>query len=228
MSTLLVTPRSNSPNSMRLRREWERQVCRKLRDLHQPNWGFAIFRTVYTPESDAQFALFLARLRTYVDYSIDGDLRPTPFMPPSTEPQFDNGPNEEMKRRFVNNVVEDRSLDGADTDAVRNAFARWLEGQGVDIGSRQLDARHRVCIMVDEAVLYSVAAAPEDPSEDHELDAVWVKVVEYLAPGDSEWQAWLKVGLNAIEYFWFNVFAGDEIEDMFTVVMEDGKEAYTG
>ena len=69
--------------------------------MHQATWGFTIFRTVYTPESDAQFVLFLARLRTYVDYSIDLDLQPTPFMPPSTEPPFDNGPNEEMKRKLL-------------------------------------------------------------------------------------------------------------------------------
>ncbi|KAH6722926.1 hypothetical protein BKA61DRAFT_585525 [Leptodontidium sp. MPI-SDFR-AT-0119] len=196
--------------------------------LAPTNLGLYYLRTVYTPESDAQFALFLVRLRTYVDYSIDADLRPTPFMPPSTEPPFDNGPNEEMKRRFVNDVVEGPNLDGADTDAVRNAFVKWLEGEGVDMRLHQLYARHRVCIMVDKAVLNSVAAAPKDPSEDHELDSVWVKAVECLAPGESEWQAWLKVGLNAIEYFWFNVFAGEEIEDMFTAMMEDGEEAFTG
>ncbi|EPE31215.1 hypothetical protein GLAREA_04182 [Glarea lozoyensis ATCC 20868] len=228
MSTLRVTPRSNSPNSKRLRREWERQVCRKLRDLHQPTWGFTIFRTVYTPESDAQFPLFLAKLRTYVDNAIDWDLRPTPYTALSTEPPFDHGPNEEMKRRFVNDVVEDRDLDGANTDAVRDAFTKWLKGEGVDLDMHQLYARHRVCIMVDESVMNSVTAAPEDPNEDYELDSVWVKVVEYLAPGECEWQAWLKVGLNAIENFWFNVFANEEAEDMFTAMMEDGEKAWTG
>ncbi|KAH8807239.1 hypothetical protein F5884DRAFT_788812 [Xylogone sp. PMI_703] len=219
-----VTPLS--PGS---KREWQRSVCRNLRTLQQPTWGFTIFRTVYTPESNTQFPLFLEKLDAYVKYSIDEDLRPAPFMAPSGEPPFDPRPNEEMKRRYTNDVVEDRTLDGADTDKVRDAFTKWLESNRVDLEMHQLYARHRVCIMVDEAVLNSVAAGPEDPGQDFELGGVWVKVVEYLAPGEAEWQGWLKVGLNALYYFWFNVSAGEEVNSMFEAMMEDDEgDVFTG
>lgn len=115
-------PLQVTPPSPRSRREWQRQVCRNLRSLQQPTWGFTIFRTVYTPESDTQFPLLLAKLDAYVKDSVDAELRPNPFMAPSTEPAFDSGPNEEMKRRYVNVVVEDRELDGASIDEVRDAF----------------------------------------------------------------------------------------------------------
>ncbi|KAL3421766.1 hypothetical protein PVAG01_05922 [Phlyctema vagabunda] len=217
-----------APLSPRSRREWTRPITKNLRSLNQATWGFVIFRTVYTPESDTRFPVFLERLGAYVKESIDAELRPTPYMAPSTQPALDSAPNEEMKRRFVNEVVQDRALDGAGTDEVRAAFTRWLEGRGVHVAVDQLYAQHRVCIMVDDEVLTSVAAAPEDPSQDYDLEAVWVKVVEYLAPEESEWPGWLKVALSALNYFWFNIFAGEEVEDMYEAAVEEGSDVFSG
>lgn len=217
-----------TPLSPRSKREWKRDICKNLRTLRQPTWGFTIFRTIYTPESDIHFPFFLAKLGTYVKYFVDEDLRQQSFRTHGTEQPFDSGPNKEMKRRFVNDVVEDRKLSGVSEDEVRNVFTRWLEDNGVDIQCHQLYARRRVCIMVDEDVLNSVASGPEDPGQDFALEAVFVKVVEYLAPGECEWQAWLKVGLTALNFFWFNVSAGDECEDMFSIAEQEEIDVYTG
>ncbi|KFY01210.1 hypothetical protein O988_02861 [Pseudogymnoascus sp. VKM F-3808] len=225
---VIMSPLQVIPGSPRFKREWTRPICRKLRSLHQPSWGFTIFRTVCTPQSDVQFPLFLAKLDAYVKDSIDYELRPDYLSGPSTEPPFDSGPNEEMKRRYANDVIEDPSLDGASIDEVRDVFTKWLKDNGVDLEMHQLYARHRVCIMVDEAVLNSVAAGPEDPDQSYGLESVWVKVVEYLAPGEQEWQGWLEVGLNALYYFWFNVFAGEEVESMFEATMDQGEDVFTG
>ncbi|OBT50514.1 hypothetical protein VE04_08766 [Pseudogymnoascus sp. 24MN13] len=223
-----MSPLQVIPGSPRFKREWQRPICRKLRSLHQPTWGFTVFRTVYTPQSDVQFPLFLSKLDVYVKNNIDDELRSDRFSGPSTEPLFDSGPNEEMKRRYANDVIEDPVLDGASVDDVRDAFTKWLKDNGVDLEMHQLYARHRVCIMVDEDVLDSVAAGPEDPNQSHEFEDVWVKVVEYLAPGEQEWQGWLKVGLNALNYFWFNVFAGEDVESMFEASKFDGADVFTG
>ncbi|KFY88570.1 hypothetical protein V498_06734, partial [Pseudogymnoascus sp. VKM F-4517 (FW-2822)] len=67
---------------------------------------------------------------------------PRPFSAPSTEPPFDSGPNEEMKRRYENDVIEDPNLDGASIDDVRDAFTKWLKDNGVDLEVHQLYARH--------------------------------------------------------------------------------------
>ncbi|KFY59938.1 hypothetical protein V496_05479 [Pseudogymnoascus sp. VKM F-4515 (FW-2607)] len=216
------------PGSPRFKREWTRSTCRNLRSLHQPTWGFTIFRTVYTPQSDAQFSLFLAKLDSYVKSSIDYELRPSPFIAPSTEAPFDSSPNEEMKRRHANDVIEDLNLDGASIDEVRSAFTKWLKDSGVDLELPDPYTRHRVCIMVDEAVLNSVVAGPEDPNQSHELESVWVRVVAYFSPGQQEWQGWLKVGLNALYFFWFEVFAGEDLESMFEVMTWGGEDVFTG
>jgi hypothetical protein len=63
---------------------------------------------------------------------------------------------------------------------LEGAFAQWLRDHDVDLEEHKLVTRHRVCIMVDERVLSSMAAAPEDPTQLYELEAVWVKVVEYI------------------------------------------------
>ncbi|KFZ19757.1 hypothetical protein V501_00527 [Pseudogymnoascus sp. VKM F-4519 (FW-2642)] len=157
MSPLLVIP-----GSPRFKREWQRPICRNLRSLHQPTWGFTIFHTVYTPQSDVQFPLFLAKVDAYVESSIDYELSPRNFGVPSPEPPFDSGPNEEMKRRYANDVIENPGLDGASIDDVRAAFTKWLKDNRVDLELHQLYARHRVCIMVDEAVLDSIEAGLED------------------------------------------------------------------
>jgi hypothetical protein len=223
-----MSPLQVIPGSPRFKREWQRPICVNLRSLHQRTWGFTIFRTVYTPQSDVQFPLFLAKLDVYVKNSIDDGIMPPLFSNLITEPPFDSGPNEEMKRRYANDVIEDPILDGASVDDVRDAFTKWLKDNGVDLEMHHLYARHRVCIMVDEAVLDSVAAGPEDPNQSHELEDVWVKVVEYLAPGEQEWQGWLKVGLNALNYFWFNVFGDEEVEDMFEAAKSEGVDVFTG
>ncbi|KAH8815523.1 hypothetical protein F5884DRAFT_747062 [Xylogone sp. PMI_703] len=215
----LVTPISPSAQ-----REYQRSVRRNLRNLFEPTWGFTIFRTTYTPESDTQFPLFLAKLDLYVKYSIDTDLNPD-F--PGSDPSFDTAPNEEMMRPFKNDVVEDNTLSGASVDEVRDAFAKWLEGKGVDLEITHIYAPYRVCIMADEAVLNSVMAGPDDPSLNSELDTVWVKMVEYSAPGEEKWQGWLKVGLNALYYFWSNVSGGEEVRGMFEF-MEERSDVFTG
>lgn len=116
-----MSPLQVIPGSPRFKQEWQRPICQNLRSIHQTTWGFTIFRTVYTLESDVLFSLFLAKLDAYVESSIDYELRPSPFRAPSP---FDSGPNEEMKRRYANDVIEDPSLDGASIDDVRAAFTK--------------------------------------------------------------------------------------------------------
>jgi hypothetical protein len=208
-------------------REWSREVCRNLRQLrpYAETWGFTIFRTVYTPESDAQFQSFLGKLNSYVKDYVFRDLNSPPQ---SSGPPYDPAPNEEIMRRFVNEIVEDPKLDGANEDQVRDAFAQWLRDHDVDLEMHALITRHRVCIMVDEGVLNSVAAAPEDPSQPYELKSVWVKVVEYCDPTEEEWQAWFKAGLGALYCLWFNHLAGEKAEYMYDDAVEFGGHVYLG
>lgn len=221
-------PSPPSPSSVTRRREWERDICHNLRDLHEPTWGFTIFRTIYSPGSDILFAQFLSKLRAYVEYAIDSDLRPSPFRAAGDETTLDSRPNEEMKRRFANDIVESPDLDGANPDRVRDAFTKWLQARGVDAEIHQLYARHRVCIMVDEEALQSVAAAPTDPNEDHQIENAWVKVVEYLAPGEERWQGWLKVAVEGLYGFWFAVYGDEDVGGMFESMVDDGQDVYIG
>ncbi|PQE05803.1 50S ribosomal L17 protein [Rutstroemia sp. NJR-2017a BVV2] len=204
-------------------REWSRDVCKNLRELnlYAETWGFTIFRTVYTPQSDAQFQSFLSKLNSYVKDYVFRDLN-------SPGPPYDSAPNEELMRRFVNEVVEDPKLDGADEDQVRDAFAQWLGDHDVDLEEHALITRHRVCIMVDEGVLNSVAAAPEDPTQPYELEDVWVKVVEYIGAEEEQWQGWFKAGLGAIYCLWFNHLAGENAEYMYDGTLAFGRHVYLG
>lgn len=85
---------------------------------------------------------------------------------------------------------------GANIDEVRAAFKNWLIEQGLELDVHHLYPRHRTCIMNDAEILKSVEAASDDPSQEHEPEDVWVKVIEYLCPGEEEWQGCLKVALE--------------------------------
>jgi hypothetical protein len=66
------------------------------------SWGYAVLRTVYTPESDALFPVALARLTSYVQWWC----RYLRFGEESGVRFADT--NEEVSRRLYFDVVEDR------------------------------------------------------------------------------------------------------------------------
>ncbi|KAH8591772.1 hypothetical protein B0O99DRAFT_631624 [Bisporella sp. PMI_857] len=98
--------------------EWERDVNWKLRKLHDPTWGYTIFRTVYTPASDTQFPLCLRKLDSWIKHEIYEEFnRPSRWPRNATDPVLRIESNDEMYSRYKNEVVENRErLDGADVE----------------------------------------------------------------------------------------------------------------
>lgn len=85
-------------------------VDQTLHALRDRTWGFTISRTIFTPESDIQWPIFLAKLEAYVNYSIDNDIRSKQFTASKNEQPLDPTQNVEVKKRFINNIIEDREL----------------------------------------------------------------------------------------------------------------------
>lgn len=112
-------------------------------------WGFTIFRTIYTPESDERFARAVEELnqlaREYVFDDLSGPREP------GQEP-FDPRPNEELARRFYCDVIQDAAtLDGATPDELGRRFDALVAGHLQPQGRRGIKmGRFCICLMFDQ------------------------------------------------------------------------------
>lgn len=117
------------------------------------NWGYVIYRTVYTPESDSQWETAIQRLDAYTRFDF--------FQTPS--------PDEERQRvcdaiaaKYHNTIFQDQeAFDAASPDDLREHFLNWLAQQGRSTGS--YGPNNRMFLMIDEESLQSILNAPEDP-----------------------------------------------------------------
>ena len=127
-------PAAIAPPHLRINHEGRRWVRQMLRLLNQQShfhdrpytWGFTIFRTIYTPDSDERFARAVEELnqlaREYVFDDLSGPHEP------GQEP-FDPRPNEELARRFYCDVIQDAAtLDGATPDELGRRFDALVAG----------------------------------------------------------------------------------------------------
>jgi hypothetical protein len=119
------------------------------------HWGYLIYRTVYTPESDEKWDAVVAKIDTYVK----GDLYRAA------------DPNEERKAvsnsilaRYRNTILQDPdAFDHASPDTLREHFLQLLADNGKRLNDSGPD--NRMFMMIDEETLNSILAAPEDPHE---------------------------------------------------------------
>ncbi|KAH7420022.1 hypothetical protein BKA64DRAFT_752565 [Cadophora sp. MPI-SDFR-AT-0126] len=82
-------------------------------------WGFPIFRTIYTPESDENWDPIIARIKGYVAFA-SADMR--------HDNSLDPGPNQIIVTKFKNKVFQDKEkLEGASFEIIRKNFWEWDE-----------------------------------------------------------------------------------------------------
>lgn len=183
------------------RREHDRQTTRFLRDLNTPKWGYAIYRTVYTSESDVLFPLALAKLDAYVHHEIDWDLYDDSLVAHTPEkPPYDPAPNREIRDRYESVVLEDMErYDGASMDSIREYFRQWVEGQGKWVGD---DPRFQVCLVFDDAAVRALSDAPDALPSNCTPPGVFIRVVDgkFVARQceDPSYAGWIKVSPNAL------------------------------
>jgi hypothetical protein len=101
---------------------------------HRPlQWGFAIIRTAYGPKSDEQFQhalnligriaqawsdIEIADFKTRLKYA-EKRLGHVPM-------EVDTRLNDEFTRRYQNDILQDKQLDGASVATVRQYFNNWI------------------------------------------------------------------------------------------------------
>ncbi|OBT99818.2 hypothetical protein VE01_02177 [Pseudogymnoascus verrucosus] len=163
-------------------------------------WGFAIYRTVYTPESDAKWPIAMDRLREWLRSEITED--------ESVHEDYKG----KIYENFLNLVMDDKKLyDGLPITDVKKHFKKWLIENELDYSTNPeaeydgsiyqdpeiLERAHlqedetlkqqlimesywylstRICIVVDEEVLTSLMDIP-CPTRGETVTAVWLKII---------------------------------------------------
>lgn len=107
--------------------------CREfLQRLHprDAKWGFTIYRTVYSPESDSQFLSALEKIKTCLAIALRNELRTNRRIRAyeirnggNPRPLINAGPCDQVEDQYDPLVIEDREVwDGASIEDVRAHF----------------------------------------------------------------------------------------------------------
>ncbi|KFY44705.1 hypothetical protein V494_01361 [Pseudogymnoascus sp. VKM F-4513 (FW-928)] len=139
-------------------------------------WGFTIYRTVYTPDSDAQFRSALDKIKTCYEISLREELRSDISIRSyemehggPARPLFDPAPCDQVESQYGPLVIEDKEVwDGASIEDVRSHFrdaifheARKVRRIYYDVQKANTipathlaqDPKSSVCLVIDEEVL---------------------------------------------------------------------------
>ncbi|KAJ5651744.1 hypothetical protein N7507_009170 [Penicillium longicatenatum] len=131
--------------------DFDRTSVRFLREIKWP-WGFIIYRTVYTPQSDKIWSACLEKIEESVRYEIDRH----------GKEYADKTPERILKETLKNVILEDRERwDGASVKQIRADFIAHLESIGCSVGEES--PRSTVCMMIDEACLQSIQNTFDEP-----------------------------------------------------------------
>lgn len=132
-------------------RDRERISVNFMRGVKWP-WGFIIYRTVYTPESDQVWSACLDKIEESVRRGIDVH----------GKEYADQTPERILKETFQNVILEDRERwDGASLEQIRADFITHLESIGSYVG--QENARSTACLFIDETCLQSIRNTFDQP-----------------------------------------------------------------
>ncbi|KAJ5117410.1 hypothetical protein N7448_011042 [Penicillium atrosanguineum] len=187
----------------------------------EPTWGFTIYRTIYTPESDAAFTEVVDTITAYVKnefYKTYESLRENPRI----GDKADIAVFDELWAAYKPRVMDDATqFNGLSIDQLRIQFEAWAEEQDkVD----QFPS-YRMFIVVDEESFNSLLNAPaptELPKGIKWRIAHYVKLVEAWQEQDrdSRFPGWMKCSLKGLWDLWRSMQDGDYMRNSYMMVQK--------
>ncbi|KAF8849024.1 hypothetical protein BDZ45DRAFT_697919 [Acephala macrosclerotiorum] len=153
----------------------ERSRSIKYHRLHLPDstWGFAIFRTVCTAESNLKWGFVLEKLNACVHFEFRYGL----------EEGLDPEPNDVVADTFENMVFDDEAkFNNASLDVIRETFRAWARERGNRNG------------MWAKALV-------DAPDLSEYTSGVFIKVVDrvnYAEDSHPEYEGWVKAKVGEL------------------------------
>lgn len=146
-----------------LKAPWFKQTKRRTTRFLYPSvdskfpWGYIVYRTVYTTESDELWPIAMDKLAKVMNHSIDSELHTEIRYKESEDPEPDANAERLVKETHKDVIFSDKQFwDGASIEQVRQHFSEYLRasrGQGT--------GRFEGCLLIDERSLKSIVASPD-------------------------------------------------------------------
>jgi hypothetical protein len=183
------------------------------------HWGYDIYRTVYTPESDEKWEAAIAKIDSYVKADLYGQ-----------NPDVERKElSDTILAKYRNTIIQDPAVfDQASQDSLRTHFLQRLADNGKRLGS--YGPENRLFIMLDEETLKIITTASDDPLDAVPCGAEWqehrVKVVDAVwnpnppppvpgrgrpSRGPSAYKGWMYLTLYRVWFFSHRVFRDADI-----------------
>ncbi|KAJ5639540.1 uncharacterized protein N7484_007402 [Penicillium longicatenatum] len=145
---------------------------------HRWPWGYTIYRTVYTPESDLHWEAAADAIRANIFATLDWQLK--------NGRRQDKHSHRLVREGYRSLVFEDKArFDGATISQIREHFKASVNNEPAPLGNR-----FRWCLVIDQEALQSFIRHPEpagtyiqDEPDAKEKNGAWVTVV------DPDWKA---------------------------------------
>ncbi|KAI9372624.1 hypothetical protein BJX61DRAFT_435603 [Aspergillus egyptiacus] len=187
-----------------------RPSIRFRQHIHGPTWGYAIYRTSYTPALQPAFERTVAKIRSAIIASIEKELHDP--RSGAFRHDVDPAPVDFVKDRLQLVIHEDvRRYNGLDEAGVREVFHAWCypPGERVFTVADILTSPHAskvqtradlpvsewVCLMVDEEVMECV----DGDLKNEYGEGPYVKAIERLPAMSADYTGSFKVALT---YLW--------------------------
>ncbi|KAJ6031850.1 hypothetical protein N7540_002582 [Penicillium herquei] len=170
-------------------------------------WGFIIYQTTYTPESEKFWPLVMERLTHELKDGIDCESKRYPN---------DTRPEELVKESHKDVIISDLSRwNGSSIEKVREHFAEYLRKIKQEGSSEE--ARFASCLVIDERSLQSIIAEDDSNRFIGVVDGRYNPETKYDWPG---YRGYMRVHLSALWPLYKN-FEYDTV-DMLCPHIADG------
>jgi hypothetical protein len=169
-----------------------------------PDWGYVIYRTTYTAESDTAFPHAVRYIEACIKDEFFGAVKPRPRY----------GDNIQVWAKYRSTIIEDPAqLDGASIEMIRAHFEAWVDAQG----KRDSFNKFRMCIIVDEESLQTLKDGLVEDVKNDTQELRSVKVLEAFPIVDSldKFPGWMKCWTHVLWFVWSNMGDGDEMRNLY-------------
>jgi hypothetical protein len=176
-----------------------------------PHWGYVIYRTTYSAESNAFFPDIIRFIEACIkkQFASAGADRSRNYV-------------SEDWPKYRSTIMEDPAqFQGASLDEIRTHFETWVDAQGM----RDKWTKFRMCIILDEESLQTLkdATVVETERENFHEPLRYVKVLEAFPDIDQYdiFPGWMKCWTYALWSLWENMQDGDDMKMQHAFIEED-------
>ncbi|KAK4867252.1 hypothetical protein LT330_000762 [Penicillium expansum] len=150
-------------------------------------WGYVIYRTTYTPQSNVAFLRIIDLLNSYMKHGLYSECVSSGSNP-QTNTELASYHEIWAQHRPI--IMNHPKFDGASIDSIRAHFRRWADLQE----DQGISTQYRMCMVIDEESLQTLLDAPplQECLDEKIINPMrHVKVVPLLSDSDDEFDGFM-------------------------------------